>query len=112
MASSAKVGAKDSLTSHLNLSEFAEARLNLGMEFARAGNLTDALAHFADVLRPQPELVNARFNYGVALARQQRYAEAAQQLQETLQPQPEHSAAKSALGRARQLAKGERRVQH
>ncbi|MGO8927338.1 MAG: tetratricopeptide repeat protein [Limisphaerales bacterium] len=91
--------------------DFAEARFNLAMESARVGNLTEALAQFAEVVRLQPDSVNARFNYGVALARQQRYAEAAQQFQETLQRQPNHSAAKSALERARQLAKSQRQVQ-
>ena len=91
--------------------DFAEARFNLAMEYARVGNLTEAVAQFAEVVRLQPDFVNARFNYGVALARQQRYAEAAEQFQETLQRQPEHSAAKSALERARQLAKGQRPAQ-
>ena len=75
------------------------------------GNLTEALGQFAEVVRLQPDFVNARFNYGVALARQQRYAEAAQQFQETLRRQPDHSAAKSALERALQLAKGQRQGQ-
>jgi tetratricopeptide (TPR) repeat protein len=91
--------------------DFAEARFNLAMECARVGNLTEALGQFAEVVRLQPDFVNARFNYGVALARQQRYAEAAQQFQETLRRQPDHSAAKSALERALQLAKGQRQGQ-
>jgi tetratricopeptide (TPR) repeat protein len=88
--------------------DFAEARFNLAMESARAGNLSEALAQFAEVVRLQPDFVNARFNYGVALARQQRYAEAARQFQEALRRQPDHSAAKSALERALQLAKSQR----
>jgi len=91
--------------------DFAEARFNLAMESARDGNLAEALAQFAEVVRLQPDFVNARFNYGIALARQQHYAEAAQQFQETLQRQPDHSAAKSALDRALQLAKSRRQVQ-
>jgi cytochrome c-type biogenesis protein CcmH/NrfG len=51
------------------------------------------------------------YDHGVALARQQRYAEAADQFQEALQRKPDHSAAKSALERARQLAKGQRPAQ-
>ena len=82
------------------------------MESARAGNLTEALSQLAEVVRLKPDFVEARFNYGVALAKQQRYAEAAQQFQATLQRQPDHSAAKSALERARQLAKGQRPAQN
>jgi tetratricopeptide (TPR) repeat protein len=92
--------------------DFADARFNLAMESARAGNLTEALSQLAEVVRLKPDFAEARFNYGVALAKQQRYAEAAQQFQATLQRQPDHSAAKSALERARQLAKGQSPAQN
>jgi tetratricopeptide (TPR) repeat protein len=88
--------------------DFAEARFNLAMEYARMGNLADAVAQFAEAVRLQPDSVDARFNYGVALAKQQRYAEAAHQFHEVLQRKPDHAAAKSALDRALQLAKGQR----
>jgi tetratricopeptide (TPR) repeat protein len=92
--------------------DFADARFNLAMESARVGNLTEALTQLAEVVRLKPDFVEARFNYGVALAKQQRYAEAAQQFQATLQRQPDHSAAKSALERALQLAKSQRPAQN
>ncbi len=91
-----------------NKPAFAEARFNLGMECARSGNVGEALAQFAEVLRLQPDQVEARFNYGVALAKQQRYSEAAEQFREIVRRQPTNAAAQSALERAQRLANGQR----
>lgn len=87
--------------------DFVEARFNLTMELARAGNFTEAIPQFAEVVRLQPDSVNARFNYGIALGKQHRYTEAARQFQETLQRQPDHAATKAALERALKLANGQ-----
>ena len=83
--------------------EFAEARYNLALELARRGEIADALAQFAELVRLQPGLAQARYNYGVALAKARRYAEAVRQFQESLKLQPDNPAARSALERAARL---------
>jgi predicted Zn-dependent protease len=66
--------------------------------------LPEAIAHFRDAVRTQPDLTTAWFNLGVALAMQGDRAEAAKAMETVLAQQPDNAQAKQWLARLRAAA--------
>jgi len=88
----------------------------LGTHAAEAGNLEEALSHYARALSRDPFYVKARNNLGTTLAGLGRDREAVTAYREVLWEAPEHSAARfnlaNALLRLGELAEAVREYQH
>src|SRR5262249_5197650 len=64
------------------------------------GDLEEAITHFEEVLRRQPDLVEAHYGLGIALIVQNRVGEGAAQLREALRLKPQFAKAHYHLGHA------------
>ncbi len=80
--------------------DFAEARYNLGLSYARQGRNAEALTQFTEVVRLRPDSADAHFNLGVALAKSRQFPAAITNFQETLRLDPGNSKAKQFLEQA------------
>jgi tetratricopeptide (TPR) repeat protein len=71
---------------------------NLGEALAAQGKLAQAVAHYSEALRLQPDLAQAHYNLGVALGAQGKLAQAVTQYTQALRLQPDFAAAHNNLG--------------
>jgi tetratricopeptide (TPR) repeat protein len=65
------------------------------------GKVREAIAHYEEALRIDPDLVEAHYNLGVALEKAGRVPEAMQHYQQALKLRPDITAARDALARLR-----------
>ncbi len=71
---------------------------NLGVALARQGKIEEAVAHYVEALRIQPDFVEAHNNLGIALAGQGKIEEAIAHYVEALRIQPDFVGAHTNLG--------------
>ena len=71
------------------------------MELAKSGKEMEALNHFKEAVRLQPDSSIAHKNLGVALVRQRKFDEAIKQFEETLRLDPGDTVAQNFLQAAR-----------
>src|SRR4029453_6437699 len=81
----------------------ADAQGNLGIYYARRGDVAAATGYFAEALRLRPESPEAHNNLGLALAQQGRIDVAAAHFHEAVRLRPGYREAQWNLARARAL---------
>lgn len=82
------------------LGEDAECSFILGAEASESGRWDDAMLHYRDALRREPDYTKARNNLGIALARSGRLDEAVAAYEQTLRDAPDHRNARFNLANA------------
>jgi tetratricopeptide (TPR) repeat protein len=76
----------------------AHANVNYGFALMDEGEVSEAIAHYSDALRIQPNFAEAHNALGVALLEQKRVVEAAQHFKQALQIDPDFSDAQGNMG--------------
>jgi len=82
------------------LGEDAECSFVLGTEASESGRWDEAIEHYLDALRHEPEYTKARNNLGIALARTGRLEEAVAAYERVLRDAPDHGNARFNLANA------------
>ena len=82
------------------LGEDAECSFILGAEASESGRWDDAMLHYREALRLEPDYTKARNNLGIALARSGRLDEAVAAYEQTLRDAPDHRNARFNLANA------------
>ena len=85
--------------------EDEDLHYNLGIAYAKSGDLRKAEEHYREALRILPDYAEVHNNLGNLLLRSGRLTEAEEQFTEALQLQPEYAAAHNNLGIVRQQQK-------
>ena len=78
------------------------AHYNLGVALAKRGNLDEAIEHFHQAVRIDPEHAKAHINLGIALKMQGKLAEAIEHYQRALRIKPDYVKAHKNMGTALQ----------
>ena len=92
---------------------YAEAHNNLGNDLVRLGKLPEAIAHYEQALRIEPDYAKAHYNLGNALFKLGQTTEAVAQYQEALRINPEFADAHANWGVAlAQSGKTEEAITH
>ncbi len=71
---------------------------NLGRTLVDLGRVDEAIAHYKEALRIEPDELRARINYGNALAAQRRWTEAAEQFVRAVEIDPDYAPARTNFG--------------
>jgi len=74
------------------------AHYNLGVALVKEGRIDEAVGHYSEALRIQPDYLNVHYNLGNVLARQGRIDEANVHYLEALRINPDYAAAHTNLG--------------
>lgn len=80
--------------------QFRDARVDLGVEYARAGRLSDARAQFLKALEIGPPVTTIYFDLALAALAAHEYHEAEKQARNALELAPGHRGAKNVLAYA------------
>ena len=78
-----------------------EAHNNLGVALAQVGRVQEAIGHFEQALRINPDFAEAHYNLGVALAQVGRVQEAIGHFEQALRLKPDFTEAQNKLAQLR-----------
>jgi len=82
----------------------AETHYNLGVALAHTGKIEEAIAHYEQALRINPDFADAHYSLGLALARLGRLPEAVGHWEQALRITPDYAEVHCALGMASEQA--------
>jgi hypothetical protein len=77
----------------------AQAHYNLGVALARTGKVEEAIAHYEQAIRIDPDFAGAHYNLGKALTQVGRVPEAIEHYEQALRINPDFTEAQNALAR-------------
>ena len=83
-----------------SVGHYAEAHGDLGIALAQTGKIEEAIAHYQQALRINPDFVEAHYNLGLALVQQGRLQEAISHWEQALRLKPDFAEAHYNLGLA------------